>query len=148
MSPKDLLQNIIFRFSLLDSPMNIQSPGSKQTTQWSCQEVSIEIKGIKFLANLIVLEAAKLDIILGMDWLTTNKGFIDCFNRVVTLTNHHGDTVKFRPKGNLSSRGKLNQVDAAELNKVLVVCEYPDVFPKELLGMPPDCGIEFIIKLA
>jgi len=28
-----------------------------------------------------------------------------------------------------------------------VVCEYPDVFPDELLGMPPDRDIEFDITL-
>jgi len=28
-----------------------------------------------------------------------------------------------------------------------IVCEYPDVFPKELPGMPPDRDIEFIIDL-
>ena len=28
-----------------------------------------------------------------------------------------------------------------------VVCEYPDVFPDELPGMPPDHDIEFIIEL-
>jgi hypothetical protein len=33
------------------------------------------------------------------------------------------------------------------LEEVPVVCEYPDVFPEELPGMPPDRDIEFIIEL-
>ena len=28
-----------------------------------------------------------------------------------------------------------------------VVFEYPDVFPEELLGLPPDQGVEFVIDL-
>jgi hypothetical protein len=28
-----------------------------------------------------------------------------------------------------------------------VVCEYPNVFPEELPGMPPDRDIEFVIEL-
>ena len=28
-----------------------------------------------------------------------------------------------------------------------VVCEYPDVFPEELLRLPPDRDIEFVIDL-
>jgi hypothetical protein len=28
-----------------------------------------------------------------------------------------------------------------------VVCDYPDVFPDDLLGMPPDRDIEFVIEL-
>jgi hypothetical protein len=33
------------------------------------------------------------------------------------------------------------------LKKILVVCEYADVFPDELPGMPPDWDIEFAIEL-
>jgi hypothetical protein len=30
---------------------------------------------------------------------------------------------------------------------IRVVCEYPDVFPEELLGTPPDRDVEFVIDL-
>jgi hypothetical protein len=33
------------------------------------------------------------------------------------------------------------------INNVPVVREYPDVFPEELPGMPPDRDIEFVIDL-
>ena len=33
------------------------------------------------------------------------------------------------------------------LEDIPVVCEYPDVFPEELPGMPPDREVEFIIEL-
>jgi hypothetical protein len=33
------------------------------------------------------------------------------------------------------------------IDQVSIVCEYPDVFPEELPGMPPDRDIEFIIEL-
>jgi hypothetical protein len=137
-----------FSFLPLQNSMVIQSPGSKQNTQWYCKDVNIEIKGMKFLASLIVLEAVVLDVILGMDWLTTNKGFIDCYNRTVTLTNYQGITIKFGTRRISTSHGKLNQVDMAELSKVPVVCEYPDVFPEELPDMPPDREFEFVIVLA
>ena len=56
--------------------------------------------------------------------------------------------MKIGAKKNSSPHGKLNHVDTTELSKVPVVCEYPDVFPEELPGMPPDREIEFIIELA
>jgi hypothetical protein len=34
-----------------------------------------------------------------------------------------------------------------ELAKILVVCEFPDVFPDELPGLPPDRDVEFGIEL-
>jgi hypothetical protein len=33
------------------------------------------------------------------------------------------------------------------VERIPVVCEYPDVFPDELPGMPPDRNIEFTIEL-
>ena len=38
-------------------------------------------------------------------------------------------------------------MEAKSLEGVPVVNEYPDVFPEELLGMPPDRDIEFVIDL-
>jgi hypothetical protein len=34
-----------------------------------------------------------------------------------------------------------------KLKDIPIVCEYPDVFPDDLPGMPPDRDIEFIIEL-
>jgi len=33
------------------------------------------------------------------------------------------------------------------LKEIPVVCEYSDVFPEELPGMPPDRDVEFVIEL-
>jgi hypothetical protein len=33
------------------------------------------------------------------------------------------------------------------LDEIPVVCEYPDVIPDELPGMPPDRDVEFVIEL-
>jgi hypothetical protein len=38
-------------------------------------------------------------------------------------------------------------MEAKSLEEVLVVNEYPDVFPEELPGMPPDRDIEYVIDL-
>jgi hypothetical protein len=42
---------------------------------------------------------------------------------------------------------KLNQLDVSQGPMVPVVNEFPDVFPKELPGVPPDQDIEFVIDL-
>ena len=33
------------------------------------------------------------------------------------------------------------------IEDIPVVCKYADVFPDDLLGMPPDRDIEFVIEL-
>jgi hypothetical protein len=42
---------------------------------------------------------------------------------------------------------KVNQLDASQGLEMPVVNEFPDVFPEELPGMPPDRDIEFVIEL-
>jgi hypothetical protein len=41
----------------------------------------------------------------------------------------------------------VNQLDANQGHVVPVVNEFPDVFPQELSGMPPDPDIEFVIEI-
>jgi hypothetical protein len=41
----------------------------------------------------------------------------------------------------------LCALEAKSVEEVPVVCEYPDVFPEELPGMPPDRDVEFVIDL-
>jgi hypothetical protein len=36
---------------------------------------------------------------------------------------------------------------STQLEDIPVVCEYPDIFPDDLPGMPPDRDVEFVIEL-
>ena len=104
------------------------------------------INGVEFQADLVVLKTEGLDIILGMDWLKRHHGNISCSDRAVTLTNHNGIIVKCYPQASRTEPMVCN-VQATTIEEVPVVCEYPDVFPEELPGMPPNRDLEFIIDL-
>jgi hypothetical protein len=41
----------------------------------------------------------------------------------------------------------VHHIAAKNLKDIPVACELPDVFPEDLLGMPPDQDVEFIIEL-
>ena len=45
--------------------------------------VSLTIEGLIFKADLTLLPAVSLDVILGMDWLTIHQGIISCSPRYV-----------------------------------------------------------------
>jgi hypothetical protein len=56
----------------------------------------LKIIGIyKFLTHLVVLDSQELDVILGMDWMTTYGGAIDCVNRAISLTTLEGKRIKY-----------------------------------------------------
>ena len=41
----------------------------------------------------------------------------------------------------------VNHAEDKKLSDIPMVCEYPDVFPEDLPGMPPDPDVEFAIEL-
>jgi hypothetical protein len=113
----------------------------------SCKEILIVIQGVEFLANLIVLGTQGLDVILGMDWVSKYKGMIDCARKAITMTNSNGVEITHTAVMHSSQAYYHKIISGPTLDQVPVVCEYPDVFPEELPGMPPDRDIEFIIEL-
>jgi hypothetical protein len=48
--------------------MLVSSPGDEMRTKLICPAVSITIRGVDILLNLILLDSQGIDIILGMDW--------------------------------------------------------------------------------
>jgi hypothetical protein len=105
--------------------------------------VDLKIRGVDFVASLIVLESKGIDVILGMDWLSKYKVLIECAKKSLNLTTPEEKEMKFvaepvvTAKG-LANRAKVNPLDASQGSEVPVVNEFPDVFPEELPGMPPD----------
>jgi hypothetical protein len=53
--------------SMLNNRMIVSSPGGDMHARHVCSKVSILIRGVEFLANLIVLESNGIDVILRMD---------------------------------------------------------------------------------
>jgi hypothetical protein len=62
-----LVQKFNLPLSMLKNWMIISSPGGDMHARHVCSKVSILIRGVEFLANLIVLESKGIDVILGMD---------------------------------------------------------------------------------
>jgi hypothetical protein len=107
---------------------------------------------VDFVTNLIVFELKVIDVIHGMDWLSKHKVLIDCAKKSVKLTTPDGKELEFVAKlvvtaKGVANRAKVNQLDASQGSEVPMVSEFPDVFPEELPGMPPDYDIEFMIEL-
>jgi hypothetical protein len=105
------------------------------------------IEGVPFQAELIVLGAKGLEVILGMNWMTEHQGIIDCARKAISLTSSEGEEIEYVATVHSSQAYCKKGVVEPTLEEVPVVCEYPDVFPEELPGMPPDRDIEFIIEL-
>ena len=105
------------------------------------------ILGQRFFANLIVLGKDGLDVILGMNWMAKYKGKIDCSRRAISLTTEDGTAIEHVSETSESKALCHQALASNSIYDIPVVCDYPDVFPEELPGMPPERDIEFVIEL-
>jgi hypothetical protein len=64
----------------------VSSLGGELLVNVECRQLILEIGKYKIPTHLLILESQGLDVILGMDWMTTYGGVIDCVNRAITLT--------------------------------------------------------------
>jgi hypothetical protein len=88
-----------------------------------------------------------MDIILGMDWMTKHKVLLDTSSRVIEIDSpHNGATTLYLPQQEYYY-SYVYAITDIKLEDIPIVCEYPDIFPDDLLGMPLDRDIEFIIEL-
>ena len=58
-----------------------------------CLNVSVEIRGIAFPANLIVMGTQGIDVIIGMNWLDKYQTVISCDKRTIKLMSPLGEEV-------------------------------------------------------
>jgi hypothetical protein len=82
-----------------------------------------------------------------MDWLSKYDGVIQCARKAMKLTKKDGTSVEFVAMVQSGLDSKLNHTRAITLEDIRVVQDFPDIFLKELPGMPPDRDIEFLIEL-
>jgi hypothetical protein len=103
-------------------------------------------EGQLFTADLTVLESTGIDVILGMDWLAKHNGMVSCNPRFIYLEHPSGTNVQIKPQSPKAATMLCN-MRGKEIEEILVVCEFPKVFPEELTELPPDRDIEFVIEL-
>jgi hypothetical protein len=100
-----------------------------------------------YKTGLIILDSQGIDVILGMRWMKEYKAVLD----IAVCTMHlesptHGSVVLKLPSPT-SIALALHHTAAQNLEDIPVACEFPNVFPEDLSGMPPDQDVVFIIEL-
>jgi hypothetical protein len=97
---------------------------------------------------MIVLKGQDIDVILGMNWLTQHKAILNTELRTVRLSYNQEEILLSIPLAiPAKTTGRVYEAILPEIKNIPVVCEFPDVFPEDLLGLPPERDVEFVIEL-
>ncbi|VFQ84384.1 unnamed protein product [Cuscuta campestris] len=154
----------------LEYPMVVSNPlGHSMRLHHLYRNCPLTAHGHRLFENLIELQYKEFDIILGMDWLTERQVIIDCGLRTVRLKTDDGDVVEV--KGELFPKPpefmsymqakrlirkkceaflchvRDTRKETPEQKDIPTVCDFPDVFPDDLLGLPTPKEMEFSIDL-
>jgi hypothetical protein len=90
----------------LKKMLHISSPGGDMKDTHSCLHVNLEIQGIDFPVNLVVLGSNDIDVILGCDWLKSCDGVIQCANGTIMLTSPQGKRIQVITDMSTDTKGK------------------------------------------
>ena len=150
----------------LEEPLYVSSPlGTRARLGMICRGCEMEISGTLLTVDLRIMDMSKFDVILGMDWLTAYRVVIDCERRRVTAYTQDYTRVVFQGdkhdifphivyeskcQGQLAgwlASLTLEDEGRPDLDLPQVVCEFVDVFPDELPGLPPQRVVDFGIEL-
>ncbi|GJY66852.1 putative reverse transcriptase domain-containing protein [Tanacetum coccineum] len=136
------------RFS---SMFNIDSVkiGASYEVELADERVVITNNGLKgctlnlvnhiFEIDLMPIELGTFDVIIGMDWIVKHDAIIVCGVKVVCIP--------YRNKMLIVESDKEKESKEKRLEDVLVICDFPGVFPEELPGLPLPRQVEFRIEL-
>jgi hypothetical protein len=133
--------------SSINEAYRIITPGGKILSNQICRKVPIQLGSHLNKTDLLVLDLQGMDVLLGMNWMTQNQVSLDISSRTVEINFPEFEpTILYLPP-----RECVNSCTYAatgiKLKDIPVVCEYLDVFPNDLPGIPPDQDVEFIIEL-
>jgi hypothetical protein len=112
--------------------ITISTPGGRVATYQINKNVPIKFGSLIIKTNLLILGLESVDIILGTDWLTKHQAVIDIAARAIEIHSPScGETTLFLPEQDCT-RSCAFTMKESSVERILVVYDYPDVFPDEL----------------
>ena len=121
-----------------------------------CLDCPLFIENRNFLVNLICLPLSQLDVILGMNWLSSDQVLLNCAGKLVIFQNSEN---LLKSPTNSKSEPLRNEIqgylllysmeikEEVELKNIAIVQNFPEIVPNDIPGLPPNKEIEFSINL-
>ncbi|XP_022032674.1 uncharacterized protein LOC110933776 [Helianthus annuus] len=149
-----------FKIEQMPMPLEVEIADSKTyMLNEICRNCKFTIEDEEFDIDLIPMVLGEFKMIVGMDWMTRHQAEINCETKTIHVQSPSGKLLTIQRERRVEaklctlvqaakctlngSRAYLAYVVDAQqgfpkLEDVEIVNEFPDVFPKELPGLPPE----------
>ena len=153
----------------MDFDLIIATPmGDSVVTSKMLKDYLVMIGYREMPVDLVLLDLQDFDVILGMDWLASYHASVDCFGKRVTFSipgqpefsveGKHVDTplhmISALRASSLLWKGcqgflayVVSDKNGLKLEDITIVRDFPNVFPDDLPGLPPEREVDFTIDL-
>ena len=149
--------NCAYKLGLVMSSMNggmvVETPAKGLvTTSLVCLKCPLSMFGRDFEVDLVCLPLSGMDVIFGMKWLEYNHVHINCFSKTMHFSSAEEESeAEFLTTKQLkqlardgipmfSLMASLSVENQVVIDKLQVVCEFPEVFPDEI----PNVSIDLV----
>jgi len=152
----DCAYKLGLEMSSMNGEMVIETPAKGSvTTSLVCLMCPLSMFGRDFEVGLVCLPLSGMDVILGMNKLEYNRVHINCFSKSVYFSSakekSEAEFLTTKQLKQLARDGipmfslmaSLSVENQAVIDKLQVVCEFPEVFPDEIPDVPPEREVEF-----
>eukprot|EP00253_Pinus_taeda_P012618 PITA_12618 len=142
--------------------------GELQTVGLNVDQCKIDLGVCTTKLKVYVIALGTYDLIIGMDWLEAHQVWVDSYGKRILGMNDDGEVIQIQ---GIKRKVSLRYISAMKMKRCLrkgcqayviqevtegkgpslgqypVLAEFPDVFPKELPGLPPVRELDLTIEL-
>lgn len=129
------------------------------------------MKGFISHVDLNILPLGSYDLLIGMDWLEKHRVILNCYDKTFSCIDESGNNIRVKGIARKVTVREISALQAkravrkgckifavyilnhnekaesTEIENILVLNEFKDVFPEKILGLPPRRDIDFSIDL-
>ncbi|GAU10302.1 hypothetical protein TSUD_418910, partial [Trifolium subterraneum] len=154
----DCVKRLSIPVTEMSGRMEIETPASGSvTTRLVCLDCPVSVFDRHFGMDLVCIQMSGIDAIFGMNWLIFNRVHINCCEKTVVFPKPEEsfqlmskkEVVEYlkEPVEMFTLFASLKLDEIVKMDELPVVCEFPNVFPEDILDVPPEREVEFTIDL-
>ncbi|GKA73809.1 reverse transcriptase domain-containing protein [Tanacetum coccineum] len=149
--------------------------GKSLTTSTILRGCTLNLQNHLFKIDLLLIELGSFDVIVGMDWMAEHRTEVVCYEKYIRVPYRNNMLIIQGERSGIKSESRLEVISSIRTQKyidqgcqvfliqmmkeekieiserriedVLVVRDFPEVFPEDLSGLPPTRQVEFHIEL-
>ncbi|GJT04027.1 reverse transcriptase domain-containing protein [Tanacetum coccineum] len=160
----------------LDTNYSVElADGKSLTTNTILRGCTLNLQNHLFKIDLLPIELGSFDVIVGMDWMAEHRAEVMCYEKYIRVPYGNDMLIVQGERSGVKNESRLEVISSIRTQKYIdqgcqvfliqimkeeetkiperriedvpVVRDFPEVFPEELLGLPPTRQVEFHIEL-